>query len=152
MTANYAHPILQGNDVHELIPQKSPIVLVDKLFLNDESKTISGYSINDKTLFCEHGIFKEPGIIENMAQTAALRAGYMMKLQQAENVKTNPPIGYIGAIKKLIITKHPKLGDEIITEIQIQQIIFNVTLITAKVTLNEETIATCEMKIFIKPD
>ena len=144
--------ILEGELVSSLIPQKSPIVMVDKLWYNDETTTISGFLIKENNIFCEEGYFKEPGIIENMAQTAALRVGYLVSLLEKNGKKTNPPVGYIGAIKRLIIHELPEIGSELKTEVIIQQIIFDVTLITAKTTINDVTIAECEMKIFLKKD
>jgi hypothetical protein len=66
--------------------------------------------------------------------------------------KVNPPVGYIGAIKKLNISRMPLVGEEIVTEIIIQHVIFDVTLIKAHTRLSGETIAECEMKIFLKKD
>lgn len=145
-------PLLEGAAVNALIPQKPPIVMVDKLWYNDEVKTITGFFITENNIFCSEGIFREPGIIENIAQSAALRAGYMFSLMDNKGKKVNPPIGYIGAIKKLTISKLPKSGTELITEIIIGQEIFDVTLITGITTQNGEPIAECEMKIFLKKD
>ena len=146
-------PILAGEEVFNLIPQKPPIVMVDKLWFNDDTSTLSGFTISENNIFCENGLFTEPGLVENIAQTAALRVGYMVsQMKPKEGEKINPPIGYIGAIKKLIIHQLPKAGSELKTEVVIQQIIFDVTLITGKTTLNGETIAECEMKIFLKKD
>ena len=39
--------------------------------------------------------------------------------------------------------------DELITEITIENQIFNVTLITGKISCNEQPVAQCQMKIFI---
>jgi len=145
-------PILEGAAVSGLIPQKPPIEMVDKLWFNDETTTISGFSIKKNNIFCENGFFTEPGIVENIAQTAALRVGYMVSLMQQNGEKANPPVGYIGAIKKLLIYQLPEVGSELKTEVVIQQIIFDVTLITGKTTMNGEKIAECEMKIFLKKD
>ncbi len=145
-------PIIEGEAVSALIPQKPPIEMVDKLWFNDDSKTISGFTIKEGNIFCENGLFCEPGIIENIAQTAALRVGYIVSLMEQNGEKVNPPVGYIGAIKRLTIHKLPKVGSELITEVVIQQIIFDVTLITGKTTINGEPVADCEMKIFLKKD
>jgi predicted hotdog family 3-hydroxylacyl-ACP dehydratase len=140
-------PILSGEAVSALIPQKPPIEMVDKLWFSDEHKTVSGFSIKADNLFCSNGYFTEAGIIENMAQTAALGTGYTASRQ---NNGGKPPIGFIGAIKKLLIHRLPDVGSELLTEVNIQQIIFDVTLITASSTVNGEKIAECEMKIFLK--
>lgn len=150
LTAN--KPLLEGDAISALIPQKPPIEMVDKLWLNDDTTTVSGLLIKEDNIFCKNGLFTEPGIIENIAQTAALRAGYVASQMVKEGEKMNPPVGYIGAIKRLNIYQLPKVGDDLRTEVIVQQIIFGVTLITGKSSVNGQTIAECEMKIFIKED
>lgn len=126
--------------------------MVDTLYLNDEHRTVSGFTIPPENIFCVDGKFTEPGIIENIAQTAALRTGYMVWLDASASVGTEPPIGYIGAIKKLKIFRLPRAGQELRTEIEITQMIFDVTVITGSSYVDGEPVATCEMKIFLKKD
>jgi 3-hydroxymyristoyl/3-hydroxydecanoyl-(acyl carrier protein) dehydratase len=140
-------PIIEGAAVSALIPQKHPIEMVDKLWFNDETTTVSGLTVSENNIFCEKGVFTEPGIMENIAQTAAIRAGYMASLLVKDG---NPPVGYIGAIKKLVFHQLPKVGSELKTEIVVQQVVFDVTLITGRSTVDGEPVAECEMKIFLK--
>lgn len=131
-------------NITDLIPQKPPFVMVDKLLNFNEATTTTGLSIRAENIFVENGIFTEPGLLENIAQTAAVRAGYISKTE-------NKPVqvGYIGAVNNLQIFALPKTGDELITEITIENQIFDVTLISGKIICNNETIAQCKMKIFI---
>lgn len=145
-------PLLTGDEATMLIPQKPPIVMIDTLWHNDETTTISGFTVLEDNIFCENGVFAEPGLIENIAQTAALRVGYMVSLKEKNGEKVNPPVGYIGAIKRLLIHQLPPIGSILKTEVIVQQIIFDVTLIAAKVMLNDTVLAECEMKIFLKKD
>ena len=134
--------LIDKEEVADYIPQKPPIVMVDRLFYCDESKTISGFEIRDDNMFVQDGELKEPGIIENMAQTAALKVGY-----ESKKNNTEPVIGYIGAIKNLKIYSLPKVGEEISTETFITHHVFNITLVKAKTFCNEKLIAECEMKM-----
>ena len=131
-------------NIEILIPQRSPFVMIDKLLEVAETSTTSGFTILDNNIFVQDGIFKEPGLVENIAQTAAARAGYVSKTE-------NKPVlvGYIGAVNNLQIFLLPKTGDELITEIAIENQIFDVTLISGKITCNKQLIAQCNMKIFI---
>ena len=131
-------------NIEILIPQRSPFVMIDKLLEVAETSTTSGFTILDNNIFVQDGIFKEPGLVENIAQTAAARAGYVSKTE-------NKPVlvGYIGAVNNLQIFLLPKTGDELITEITIENQIFDVTLISGKITCNKQLIAQCNMKIFI---
>lgn len=145
-------PILEGAEVSALIPQKAPIEMVDKLWLNDDTTTVSGFTIREDNIFCKDGLFREPGIIENIAQTAAIRAGYTASLLMKTGEIGKPPVGYIGAIKKLVIHRLPQAGSELRTEITVQQIVFDVTLISGRSTVDGVPVAECEMKIFLKKD
>ena len=145
-------PMIEGAEVSALIPQKAPIEMVDKLWLNDETTTVSGFTIQEDNIFCENGVFCEPGIVENIAQTAAIRAGYTASLLIKKGEITKPPVGYIGAIKKLVIHQLPKAGSELRTEIIVQQVVFDVTLISGRSTVDGVPVAECEMKIFLKKD
>lgn len=131
-------------NIQDLIPQRPPFVMVDKVMSFSETGFSTGFRIKTGNIFTEDGLFKEPGLVENIAQTAAARAGYVSKAE-SKSVR----VGYIGAINNLEIFSLPKTGDELITEITIENQIFDVTLISGKITCNNETIVQCKMKIFI---
>jgi predicted hotdog family 3-hydroxylacyl-ACP dehydratase len=132
------------NDIQSLIPQKPPFVMVDKLLSVTETSTTTGFTIQPDNIFVQNGVFKEPGLLENIAQTAAASAGYVAHTE-------NKPVlvGYIGAVNNLQVFALPKTGDELITEITTENQIFDVTLISGKITCNGQLIAQCKMKIFI---
>ena len=132
------------DNIETLIPQRHPFVMIDKLLSYNETTTKTGFSIKADNIFVEDGLFREPGLVENIAQTAAARAGYV---SQTENKPVL--VGYIGSISNLRVFFLPKNGDELITEITIENQIFDVTLISGKITCNEQLIAQCKMKIFI---
>jgi predicted hotdog family 3-hydroxylacyl-ACP dehydratase len=131
-------------DIIHLIPQKSPFVMVSKLLFVNEITTKSSFIINPDNVFVKDGIFQEAGLIENIAQTAALRSGYIASTE-------NKPVevGYIGAIKDFEIFDLPKANDELITEIKIENQVFNVIVLLGKVWHNERLLAQCEMKVFM---
>ena len=136
--------IQSGENIYALIPQRDPFVMVDEIIYSDETITRSKFLVREENILVRHGVLKEPGLIENIAQTVAAREGYISKLE-------NKPVrlGYIGAINKLVITELPQIDDDIITEIKIEKQFFNVILITGKIFCKEQIIAQCEMKIFI---
>ena len=69
-------PIKDKNLIESLIPQKAPFVMVDKLIDFKENTIIAGLTIPKENIFVQLGVFKEPGIIEHMAQSVALYTGY----------------------------------------------------------------------------
>lgn len=136
--------IAAGDNILEMLPQKPPMVMVEKLHKADSGVTISSFTISSENIFCRKNKFEEPGLIENIAQTAALGVGYQFR-QQGNEV----PNGYIGAVQKLKINKLPEINKSITTEVRVVHEVFNTTLITASIDYEGEQIATCEMKIFL---
>ena len=106
-------------NILNLIPHRPPFVMIGKLLYSEDGLTRTSFLIRGDNIFVENGEFREPGIIENIAQTAATGAGYFAKLND------NPVVvGYIGSVKNLKIFSLPKVNDELITEIRIEQRIF----------------------------
>jgi len=118
--------------------------MVGKLLYADETTTRSSFIITDDNVFVKDGVFQEAGLMENIAQTAALRAGYMA-------MQNNTPLetGYIGAVKDFEVFGLPKADDEIFTEVNLENQVFNVTVITGNVWHNDVLLARCEMKVFM---
>ena len=134
-------------DILPLIPQRPPFVMVDTLVTAGENNARTKLKITSDNVFVKENQLTEPALIENIAQTAAARMGYICK-QNNEQV----PVGFIGAVQNLGIFALPEVGDEIETEIVIKNQVFDVTLIAGQVYLNDDVLAKCEMKIFIQPN
>ncbi|MCK5857176.1 MAG: hydroxymyristoyl-ACP dehydratase [Bacteroidales bacterium] len=131
--------------IEELIPQRSPFIMVDKLLHFEEKTFSSSFTIKSDNLFSKNGFFQEEGMIENIAQTAAAGAGYSFKVKN-EEVK----LGYIGALKNVKIFKQPPVGSTINTKITIVTKVLNVDIVEGKIyDINHQLMASCEMKIFI---
>ena len=133
--------IFQKDFVEQLLPQKFPFVMVDKMFSYTETSIVSGLKIQDDNIFYNKGSFVESGLIEHMAQSVALHTGYQFYLR-----KEPAPTGYIGSIKDVIINSLPKLDDEIQTSVGILQEFGGITLVEVSTTLNGVEIARCQMK------
>lgn len=127
--------------VKELIPQKTPFVMVDELLLFTTDNLKSRFKIRDENLFVENNQFVESGIIENMAQTVALHTGYQFFL-----ISKEAPIGYLGSIKNVEIHRLPTTGESIETSIEIIQEFMGVTLVDVVVYCKGEIIAKSQMK------
>jgi 3-hydroxyacyl-[acyl-carrier-protein] dehydratase len=129
------------------IPQKPPMVMVDRLVEIFDKTTVTAFTIREGNVFVENGEFREPGLIENMAQTAAAGTGAQPGAANGE-----APGGYIGGIRNLRINGFPKTGEEITTKVTVLHEVFDATIVQGEVFLDGRVIASCEMKIFlIKP-
>lgn len=127
--------------IEDLIPQKAPFVMVDKLIHFSEEKVITGFTPPPTNLFVYNNKFMAAGLIEHMAQSVALHTGYQYFL------KNEPaPTGYIGAIKLAEIVELPTEGQELITTVTILHEILGVTLVKIQVTCNDRIVANSEMK------
>jgi predicted hotdog family 3-hydroxylacyl-ACP dehydratase len=136
--------ILEGDQILDMIPQRPPIVMVDKLIAVAEGKTTTGLTVKPDNIFVLNGVLREPGIIEHIAQSAALGAGYGCR-----NEGKDVPVGFIGAIKNLIINFLPEVNSELITEVTVEYQVMEATLIRGRVVCNDRLVAECEMKIFL---
>lgn len=138
--------IAGGKEIYKFLPQRPPMVMIDTLISCKDKTTITSLEILPENIFVKAGLLAEPGIIENIAQTAAAGVGYLFKNSSFEN---EVPIGVIGAIKDLKIYFLPKIGMEITTEVFVEHEVLNASVITGKVYSDNKIVAECEMKIFL---
>ncbi len=131
-----SYPIL------DLIPQRPPMQMIDRLLYADEKSAKGVLFIKESNIFAEQGKLSESALVEFIAQTAAAYTGYHSKLN-AGNVKE----GYIGAVKNLVIEKLPLVNTEIYSEITVENEIVGFTIIQGKIYDQQEVIASCEMRI-----
>ena len=132
-------------DVHELLPQQEPFIMVGTLVSFDMGKTVTQTLIENKNIFVESGIFTASGIIENIAQTCATRIGYINKYILKKGIQ----IGFIGAIRNFKLFRCPKVGELVETTIITEEEVFGMTLVSATVKVADELIAESSMKIAV---
>jgi predicted hotdog family 3-hydroxylacyl-ACP dehydratase len=132
----------QEFDIHELIPQRPPMIMIDKLVYVSENTGRGILYILESNLFCENKCLPESGLIEFIAQTAAAFMGYRKKTNNSSVSE-----GYIGAVKNLSINYLPPINNEIQSEIVVENEIVGYTIITGKVFFAGQIIAACEMRI-----
>lgn len=137
---------IHTDDITAYIPQRTPIVMISGILEVNGPVTRTGLHIATDNIFVENGVLTAPGLMENIAQTAAARIGYIAKQQN-----TPVPLGFIGAVKDLEILELPPAGQTIETITEIGGEVFNATMVTGKVMFEGRVMAQCEMKIFINP-
>ena len=131
--------------ISDLIPQRKPIMMVDKLCSASDEGATTLLSVRDDNMFLDGEKMCEAGITEHMAQSASAMEGYKYKSQGKE-----APVGFIGEVKKFTLNFMPKIGDTISTEIRVVSEAMGITLINAQSSVDGEVAATCQMKIFIR--
>lgn len=133
------------NEILKYIPQRPPMVMIDKLLLSNEVKSETELTVRADNIFVQNGVLTTPGLTENMAQTAAARAGFTF-LEKGEAVK----LGFIGAVKNLKIYQEPVVGSILKTEIRELAQVMNILSVKTEMRCKNELVAECELKIFIQ--
>ncbi len=137
---------LRGIDIHELLPQQEPFVMISSLVRFDMQTTVTETIVSADNLFVEDGVFTAPGIVENIAQTCAARIGYVNKYILKKGIQ----LGFIGAIRDLKVKDLPNVGDTITTTISVIDSVFGMTLVDAVVLNNGAEVVSAQMKIAVK--
>lgn len=132
--------------ITELIPQRSPILLVDNLIDVSNNSVVTSLSVRPGLYFVdEAGFLTEPGVIEHIAQSASAFAGYKA---WAEGTGRSP-IGYIGEVKKFHCFRCPQIGEDLYTSVTMGVEVDGVCMLTGETRVLDRVVATTQMKIFI---
>ena len=143
---NFSSSFLRQIDIHSLLPQQEPFVMIGRLIYFDERRTMTETTIKEDNIFVDEGMFSASGLIENIAQTCAARIGFVNKYILKKGIQ----IGFIGAIRNLEVYRLPKVGETITTTMDVVEEVFGMTLAKARVTCGEETLVSTEIKIALK--
>ena len=128
--------------LRELIPQRPPFVMIDKMRSFDMTVTVTQLEVRAENVFCVDGKLTAEGLMENIAQTCAARMGY---INLCNNVALK--IGVIGAVNNFDVFRTPKVGELIVTTIEVIEELFQITMVKAFVMCGVEKIAQANMKI-----
>jgi predicted hotdog family 3-hydroxylacyl-ACP dehydratase len=137
---------LRSVDIHEVLPQQEPFVMISRIAQLDAVTTTCELDILPDNIFVEDGCLSASGLIENIAQTCAARIGYINKFMLKKSVQ----IGFIGAIRQLEVFDLPKVGQQISTIVEVKEEVFGMTLASAKVLQGDYLLASTEMKIAVR--
>ena len=137
-------PACKVTDIASLIPQRSPIQMVDRYIFEDELNCRSELTINKDNLFLdESGYMSVEGVLEHIAQTSAAHIGYLHRL-----AGKTISLGYIGDIKRCAVTgPMPAAGAMLCTRVSVVSQVGNVTLVSAEAAVNDSLILSCRMKV-----
>lgn len=144
----YSETFLRGIDIHTLLPQQEPFVMVGCLIQIDEKNFATETVVKAENIFVDDGRLSASGLIENIAQTCAARIGFVNKYILKKGIQ----IGFIGAVRNLEVVKLPKVGQTITTKVEVVEEVFGMTLANATVTCEGETLVTTEMKIAVRSE
>ena len=129
-------------NVAPYIPQRPPVLVVDSFLECNNSLIITTYKIPQDHISVKNGHLGSAGLTENIAQTCATRIGW---LNRDKPVK----IGVIGSVSNMEIFRLPCVGKTITTRVDVLSEIFEALLVHAEIECEGETIAQCDMKVFV---
>ncbi len=138
-------PITDTASIKKLLPHREPLLMVDGLHYYNEKRAIATLTILETNMFLENPNFAETGLIEHMAQTAALMTGYKYSIH---NLPARE--GFIAAIKNLKIEQLPKINDTISSTVEITFEMANMTNVYVVAKLKNEILASAEMTLVLK--
>jgi len=116
--------------------------MVDKLLYGDSQTTQTAFTVREDNIFLDNGVLAEAGLVENVAQTCAARVGNIGDEGAARSVK----IGFIGLIRNFEISRLPIIGETLVTQVNLIEEVFQISLVNATVSVGDEVVASCEMK------
>ncbi len=121
--------------------------MVDKMLEADGDEALTSLVIAPDNFFLGNdGRMEETGLIEHIAQSASALAGHIAIMAGA----TEPPVGYIGEIKKFHCYQRPAVGDELITKIILGTEVEGVRIVRGETHVKDVLVAETQMKIYIK--
>jgi len=138
---------ITGPELAALIPHKAPFVFITSLKEVTPNTCTTTFQFNNQQVLCYNGKLSAAGLLENMAQTSGCKWGYDDFAQGKKGKLT-----FIGEMSGFTFSRLPYCGEELTTEAVIEKVVFNVTIVSAKIKVGEEEIASCRMKIFFEPE
>ncbi|MBR3467207.1 MAG: pseudouridylate synthase [Bacteroidales bacterium] len=135
---------IQQIDIRTLLPQRPPILMVDRLLSADDKRAETELLVRTDNIFVENGTLKTYALIENMAQTCAAQLGFA---DVYVNGKKDVRIGYIGAVKRMQIENSPRVGETLRTRMEVTEDFGDMKLVTAESFVNDCRIAVAELTI-----
>ena len=146
MEQQFSEEYLRSIDLHTVLPQQEPFVMVGSLIAFDADSSVTETLIREDNIFVDDGHFSASGMMENIAQTCAARVGFYNKYVLHKDVQ----VGFIGAVRNYVVHSLAPVGEVITTRVDILQDVVGMTLANAQVTCRGEVIAEAEIKLAVR--
>ncbi len=144
--------LIDRTEVTRFIPQREPIVMVHGLSAHSDKVSCTSFVVENDNLFVRDGRLLPSGLMEHIAQSAAIRSGYAFTLMPKGEGPDRPPVGFIAGLKDFGIHRLPVVGDRLETTVTVLNEIGNMTVIKGEVYHGQDLLASCEMKVFLSEE
>ena len=146
MEQQFSEEYLRSIDLHTVLPQQEPFVMVGSLIAFDAGSSFTETLIREDNIFVDDGHCSASGMMENIAQTCAARVGFYNKYVLHKDVQ----VGFIGAVRNYVVHSLAPVGEMVTTRVDILQDVFGMNLANAQVTCRGEVIAEAEIKLAVR--
>ena len=106
MEQQFSEEYLRSIDLHTVLPQQEPFVMVGSLIAFDAGSSVTETLIREDNIFVDNGHFSASGMMENIAQTCAARVGFYNKYVLHKDVQ----VGFIGAVRNYVVHSLAPVG------------------------------------------
>lgn len=130
-------------DVHTLLPQQKPFVMVGRLTHYDHQRTVTETTVSPDNILADDGTLSPAGMAENIAQTCAARIGYINRYILRQDIAA----GVIAAITGMKIVRRPQAGETLRTTLDIEAEAFGMIMASATIAVDGSTIAETRIKL-----
>lgn len=130
-------------DISEILPQRRPFVMVSGLRSFSMEETVTWFKVINDNTFMDGDVLEADGLIENAAQSCALRIGFINKYILNKPVD----IGYVCAVKSFNIFRPAHFGEILVTRIRVADEFGSVLMVDVSISSGDEKIATGSMTI-----
>ena len=136
---------VQSIDIMTLLPHRPPFVMVERMEHFDMHSCTSSFTVNKDNIMVSRGILSETAMMENVAQTCALRIGYINCYIFNEQIR----LGYIGAIDRAKIYSLPKVGDRVETTIEVLAELADYLMVHATVKTHNRILLETDVRLAV---
>lgn len=126
------------------------MLMVDRVVASDSKGCTTELTVRADCLFVDDGALSAAGVVENMAQSCAVRIGIVNMMLHPTGGGVLPgkrTIGVIGDISDLVVEREPRVGEVLTTEVLIVGEVLALSLAELTARVGDETVATARMKI-----
>jgi len=144
----------QSLDISNFLPHKAPFLMVDYILSLDDNHVSTSFEIKPDGIFVSDNVFNEVGLIENAAQTCSAIVGKSFFEDDDIEGTGTKLIGFISAIKEVIIHACPSIGQTIISKATLKSRFdtdhFSICTLQCTIFASKKELLTCEMNLFIQ--
>ncbi|MBQ3130437.1 MAG: hypothetical protein IJC23_06080 [Bacteroidaceae bacterium] len=137
---------LRSLSVGELLPHGEAFRMVDSLLYCDGTRTVTETVVpQEGYLHDDNGHLAPVWFLENMAQTCAVRMGFL----SAREGKVQARPGVIAAVRRMEVYGPAGAGDVLQTEVVVEAEAFGMMSCTGRIESDGRTVAEAELKLMV---